>query len=154
MTIVSSIVQWSDNLALGIPEIDGQHQGLIEVINELWNAIVANADPAQVARILDELEQYTRAHFTAEEALMRVAAYPKFREHRQDHRGFIDQVASARAKLARGEFLGLDLLRYLTDWLVKHIQGGDRDYAAFIDGQQRPRSLFARFFGMLRPGRA
>jgi hemerythrin-like metal-binding protein len=151
---VSSVVQWSDSLSLGIPEIDGQHRGLIEVINELWDAIVAKAEPQRIAQILNQLEQYTLAHFTAEEALMRVEGYPKFREHRADHRGFIEQVAMAKAKLGKGEFLGLDLLRYLTDWLVKHIQGGDKDYAAFISERHRPRSVFTRFFGIFRPGRA
>lgn len=151
---MSSVVQWSDSLSLGIPEIDGQHRGLIEVINELWDAIVAKSEPRQIAQILGELEQYTRAHFTAEEALMRVAAYPRFREHRSDHHEFIEQVDMAKAKLARGEFLGLDLLRYLTDWLVKHIQGGDKDYADYIHERQRPKSLLARLFSVLRPARA
>lgn len=151
---MGNVVQWSETLSLGIPEIDGQHQGLLDVINELWDAIVAKADPARIAHILAELEQYTLAHFTAEEALMRVEAYPKFGEHRQEHKNFIGQVAMAKAKLARGEFLGLDLLRYLTDWLVKHIQGGDKDYARFIAARHRPKSIFARFFGLLRPQRA
>ena len=28
---MSAIIQWSDKLSLGIPEIDGQHKGLIDV---------------------------------------------------------------------------------------------------------------------------
>lgn len=149
-----TLVLWSNNLSLGIPEIDGQHQGLLDVINELWNAIVARSAPDVIAHILAELERYTHAHFTAEEALMRVAGYPKFKSHRQDHQSFIAQVTEAKAKLARGEFLGLDLLGYLTEWLVKHIQGGDKDYAVFISEQRRPKSIFSRFFGLLRPARA
>jgi hemerythrin len=132
---------------LGIPEIDLQHQGLLEVINELWGVIVARADVERVARVLDKLEQYTQAHFTAEEALMRVEEYPKFRDHRSEHKEFSNFVASAKAKLQGGEFLGLDLLRFLTEWLVKHIQGGDRDYAKWIADRRRPESIFARFFG-------
>lgn len=148
---MSGIVQWSKKLSLGIPEIDGQHKGLLDVINELWQAIVAKSDAQRIARILDQLEQYTRAHFTAEEALMRVESYPKFREHRSDHQKFISHVSAAKAKLASGEFLGLDLLRYLTEWLVKHIEGGDQDYARFIAEQHRPKSIFARFFSAFRP---
>jgi hemerythrin len=151
---MSKIAQWSSQLSIGIPEIDQQHQGLLDVVNELWDAIVANAEVQRVAHILSELEQYTRAHFTAEEALMRVEDYPRFREHRIEHRNFIDQVAEAKAKLAGGEFLGLDLLHYLTDWLVKHIQGGDRDYARYIAEQHRPKSIFARLFGFLQPRHA
>jgi hemerythrin-like metal-binding protein len=153
-TIVSKIAQWSDQLSLGIPEIDGQHRGLLEIINELWDAIVAKADMQRVTHILNELELYTHAHFTAEEALMRVEDYPSFRAHREEHKRFINQVASAKTKLAGGEFLGLDLLRYLTDWLVKHIQGGDKDYAKFIAEQHHPKSFFARLFGVLRPRQA
>lgn len=148
---MNKVAQWSDQLSLGIPEIDHQHQGLLDVINELWDVIVARADVERVRRILEKLEQYTYAHFTAEEALMRVEDYPKFREHRSEHKDFINHVASAKAKLAGGEFLGLDLLRYLTDWLVRHIQGGDKDYAQWIADRHRPKSIFARFFGMLQP---
>lgn len=143
---MNKVAQWSDQLSLGIPEIDLQHQGLLEVINELWDVIVARADAERVAAILEKLERYTHAHFTAEEALMRVEDYPKFRDHRSEHKEFINFVASAKAKLKSGEFLGLDLLRFLTDWLVKHIQGGDKDYAKWIADRRRPKSIFARFF--------
>lgn len=148
---MNKIAQWSDALSLGIPEIDGQHKGLLDMVNELWEAIVAKAVPQTVEHILRELAHYTQAHFTAEEALMRVESYPRFQEHLAEHQDFIKQVAAAQAGLAQGRFLGLDLLHYLTDWLVKHIQGADRHYARFIAEQHRPKSFFARFFAAFRP---
>lgn len=151
---MNKIAQWSDALVLGIPEIDGQHKGLLDMVNALWEAIVSKAETQKVEQILGELIHYTQAHFTAEEALMRVESYPRFREHRVEHQDFIKQVAAAQAGLAKGQFLGLDLLHYLTDWLVKHIQGGDKHYASFIAEKHRPKSFFARFFAAFRPQHA
>lgn len=148
---MNKIAQWSDALCLGIPEIDGQHEGLLDMVNELWEAIVAKAEPKKVEHILGELAHYTQAHFTAEEALMRVESYPRFQEHLVEHQNFVKEVTAAAARLAQGRFLGLDLLHYLTDWLVKHIQGSDQHYAHFIAEQHRPRSFFARFFAAFRP---
>ena len=95
---MSKVVPWSDALNIGIPEIDSQHQGLVDTINELWEAIVRKAEESDVARILDELQRYVVSHFTAEEALMRVQGYPRFEEHREEHRAFQARIAEARSK--------------------------------------------------------
>jgi len=148
---MSAIIQWSDKLSLGIPEIDGQHKGLIDVINELWHAIVSRKDANYLLGILNKLEQYTFAHFTAEEAVMRVENYPRLRDHYDEHQKFIGHLKGTRAKIENGEEIALELLHFLTDWLVKHIQVSDKDYSNFIAERQRPKSIFARFFGSLRP---
>jgi hemerythrin len=58
---------------------------------------------------------------------------------------------ASRAKIENGEKIALELLHFLTDWLAKHIQVSDRDYSNFIAERQRPKSIFARFFGAMRP---
>jgi hemerythrin-like metal-binding protein len=145
-----TIAEWSDELALGIPEIDGQHKELLKIINELWSAIVANRNEDVLDGVLGELESYTRAHFTAEEVLMRVEKYPRFETHKQLHHAFIDKIAATRAEVSKGKQIELDLLHYLTDWLVKHILGADRDYATFVTQQQRQGDFFGRFFPFLQ----
>lgn len=145
------IIKWSDKLSLGIPEIDGQHKSLIDVINELWDAIVKKKDAERLLGILNKLEQYTFAHFTAEEAVMRVEKYPRLKEHYAEHQKFIGHLSATRSKIEAGEQIALELLNFLTDWLVKHIQVSDKDYSDFIAERQRPKSIFARFFGSMRP---
>lgn len=145
-----TIAEWSDELALGIPEIDGQHKELLKIINELWTAIVANRNEEVLDGVLRELESYTRAHFTAEEVLMRVEKYPPFENHKQLHQAFVDKLANTRNQVSKGKQIELDLLHYLTDWLVKHILCADRDYATFVNQQKRHGDFFARFFPFLQ----
>lgn len=143
---MSTVVQWSERLAMGIPEIDAQHRGLIETINDLWYAIVANSGARGVARILDQLDRYVVEHFGAEEALMREEAYPGLDAHLAQHAHFRDHIVSARRSLDSGIVPSLDLLNYLTDWLATHIQTVDRAYATYLEERQRPHSIFSRFF--------
>ncbi len=151
---MNKVVQWSDALHIGIPEIDCQHQGLVDTINTLWEAIVRQADNAEVSRILDELQRYVVSHFTAEEALMRVQGYPRFEEHREEHGAFQARIARARLALKAGEVPELALLHFLTEWLVKHIQVGDRDYAEFFASRRKSRSVLSRVVAVLTGSRA
>lgn len=151
---MSKVIQWSDSLDIGIPEIDSQHQGLVNTINTLWEAIIHKADAGRVTQILDELQRYVVSHFTAEEALMRVQGYPRFEEHRAEHQVFRQRIQAARQCAESGDLPQLELLRYLTDWLVRHIQGGDRDYADYFESRRRPRSMVSRFVSALTGSRA
>ncbi len=148
---MNGIIQWSNDLSLGIPEIDDQHHELVNIINVLWEAIVIKRDKAAIVPILAKLEHYTQAHFTAEEVLMRVENYPALEAHKVEHQQFVAKLASTRMQAEAGEVIALDLLHYLTDWLVKHIEHSDGDYASYFLAKRRPPSLFARFFGAFSP---
>lgn len=148
---MNEVVQWSDTLRICLPDIDGQHKGMVDVIGELYSAVTARSESQRIAQILNELERHTRFHFSTEEAMMRLEGYRKLHAHRAEHASFSHRLSMAQASLAAGEFPGLDLLRQLTESLVAHIEGGDRDYARFIIRRQRPKSFLARLVGKLLP---
>jgi len=148
---MNGIIQWTDGLALGIPEIDDQHHELVNIINHLWEAIVVRRDERAVLPILEELEHYTVAHFAAEEVLMRVEHYPKLEAHKVEHQDFVARLKDTRAQVEAGKTIALDLLHFLTDWLVKHIEHSDGEYARFFEEKQRPTSMFARLFRAFSP---
>lgn len=148
---MDGIVRWSDALSLGMPDIDGQHKGLLDVIDELWVAVLSKFESQHIARILNELDHHSRTHFSAEEALMRVDGYPNFDDHREDHATFTNHLSMARAKLSAGEFPAVDLLRHLNESMVRHIESHDRDYARFIAERQQAKPLFARLWGDVLP---
>lgn len=142
-------VAWKESYALGLPEIDSQHQELVETMNRLWSCLVVPGRGAEVAEILDELTDYTRTHFVAEETLMRIQNYPRLAEHIAEHQRFVDELTKARESLSRRPEMALQLVRFLHDWLVNHIDKSDRHYADFL-AQARPApGLLARLFGAL-----
>ncbi|KJU82799.1 hemerythrin-like, metal-binding domain protein, partial [Candidatus Magnetobacterium bavaricum] len=63
-------IVWNDNIGLGIREIDDQHKALIDIINNLFDAMSAKRANEILSGIFKELIDYTRYHFSAEEGLM------------------------------------------------------------------------------------
>lgn len=125
------LVQWSDELSVGIEEIDNQHRILVDLLNELHRAIVEHRGSEAAHRILAELLEYTRIHFAVEESLMRILGYPDYEEHRHHHELLINEVQELSQKLEAGKkSVNFELLHFLKMWLTKHIMEEDRQYTS------------------------
>lgn len=150
MASVSPIVGWSDDFALNLPEIDAQHQVLFGLIDELWKAIVARSGRDDQLRLIGDLEDYAVQHFKEEELFMRSTGFPRLAEHKLAHETYVRRIASERASIISGSpTLSLDLLRFLQDWLVDHIQVLDREYARPYEADRKPPAGLGGFFNRL-----
>ncbi len=132
-----SVLRWSDKLNTGIDLMDRQHQRLVELINQLFQAMKDGGDRMLVGQVVDELVDYTVTHFRAEENLMKKHNYPDFEAHCLIHKNFIDQVAGYATKIKTGDRMPpADVYKFLKDWLVGHIEGQDRDgYGMYISNK-------------------
>lgn len=146
MSLRETFVAWSDEYALDLPEIDDQHKVLFEILNSLWAAIVNRAKHEEMVDIINRLEQYTVSHFTAEEVYMRAIGYADFDAHRETHKAFVTRLADEKRLVESGGAPGLDLLKFLRDWLANHILVADKAYAR---ANQEPKSILGRFFKKL-----
>jgi hemerythrin len=147
------IAVWQDAFKLGMPDIDDQHKGLLDLTNQVWNAVVNKAPVREQIRLVEELERYTISHFADEESYLKSIDYPKFEQHKRSHEAFIKRVAEEKANLAARGYLGLDIVHFLTDWLINHILGVDRKYAKFAREQEKPFAMVGRLFLSLLGGR-
>ena len=125
------LVKWDASYDLGVEVIDLQHRRLIDLLNQVWEGIVQRADLDQTLNILEELEEYTVEHFTAEELYMWEINYPGFNAHTRMHREFVARIATEKQAVMNGGQLSLNLLHFLRDWLIKHIIVQDRSYADY-----------------------
>ncbi|WP_051304618.1 bacteriohemerythrin [Chitinilyticum litopenaei] len=125
---MDKLIEWSDELSVGIQEIDEQHKVLVGLLNELHDAIRHRHGSAASAAILNRLADYTRTHFTVEESLMRILGYPDYEEHKGHHEALIAQMQSLQQRLAAGETVTFELLHFLRNWLTNHILEGDKRY--------------------------
>jgi len=141
----SKLVGWNKDYSLGMPELDAQHKMLFDLINQLWRGIVANAEHQAQLKVIEQLEHYTLTHFSAEEEFFAAIRFPAADEHRRAHRAFTRRIATEKQALLNGAQLSLDLLHFLNDWLVNHIQGEDLAYAEYSKRSQE-RSMLGRFF--------
>jgi|GEM_PF-219424 len=142
-TSVKPIMVWSPEYAVGVPEIDDQHQRLFKMINDLNEAMALGRGKDVLDRILAGLVDYTARHFQTEEYYMEKANYPELESHREVHRRLTDKVHEMVDRYKTGEVgLGVELLDFLQDWLKKHILGTDKKYAPYLAGMDLRDSMF------------
>lgn len=119
-------VAWSDALSIGIDVIDMHHRYLIDLINDLYDVVANKLGSRQVARVLKALGEYTKVHFRAEEGMMAHYAYSAIEGQKKSHHRFESKVKEFQEELHSNPLTAqFEMLAYLRDWLVKHIQHED-----------------------------
>lgn len=127
---------WNDSLSVNVPVIDEQHQQLVRLINQLHHAMTAGQGSRVLRETLDGLVDYAQVHFADEERYFDASAYPDSAVHKRQHLDFVERVAEFRQAASMGEpMLSLDLMDFLAEWLVEHIQGTDKSYVPYVTRQ-------------------
>jgi len=129
-----SIIEWSDELSVGIASIDKQHQILIELINSLNTAMAEGEANLRIADILASLTSYTRLHFAYEEKLFEKHGYAETKEHKRQHGELIEQINALKERFESDQSgsIGLEIMQFLKNWLTNHIMKTDKHYSAFL----------------------
>jgi hemerythrin len=131
-------IEWDDTLATGHSLIDTQHKELFGRVNRLLDACADGHGREAVVETLAYLEDYTRKHFSAEEAEMRSHQYPEIETHRRAHLEFIGRVSELRSEIERsgtGTYLVVTTNRAVVDWLLSHVKRLDRGFADWLRQQ-------------------
>jgi hemerythrin len=127
---------WKDEYSVKIAAIDLQHKRLVNMINDLFEAMQAGRGSAKIGSVLDGLVSYARTHFTTEENLLREHGYPELEAHIKTHQNFTAKIADMQRQFKEGRLTSaLTISNFLKDWLVNHIVGTDRHYADFLVGK-------------------
>jgi hemerythrin len=126
-------IEWNDRLSVRVRVIDGQHRELLRIINELHDAMTQGQGAAVLGEIIDGLIHYTNSHFRTEEAYFESSAYPGYAAHKREHQDFVARVTDFKQGFDEGRILlTIDVMDFLGDWLLQHIQGSDAAYAPFV----------------------
>ena len=122
---------WDDKCNTGIEEIDRDHKGLVDLINDLYEAMQDGTGGALLLPIFSALKHYTETHFDREERFMVDCDAPDQARHVQEHRQMMARLADLESRHRRGEAaISLQTLTFLRDWLKNHICVVDRAMAA------------------------
>jgi len=135
-----ALIEWNDGLSVGVAAMDHQHKKLVDMVNRFYDAMHYGKGDELILRTLRELAEYTRTHFTAEEALMRNVRYPHLPGHQELHANLVNQVAILLQNVQAGKTVAsVSIATFLKDWLITHIGKQDREYGRFIGEQQSAR---------------
>ncbi len=133
-TSSGKIVEWSDDLSVNVRTIDEHHMTLINMINELYQAMRQRKTNSVIKEIVDKLLEYTKYHFGYEEKIFDKYKYPDTDSHKKLHRTFEGKIEEFGKGLASGKaIVSSEVIRFLKDWLVKHIMIVDHKYSQFMN---------------------
>ncbi|OGQ78630.1 MAG: hemerythrin [Deltaproteobacteria bacterium RIFOXYA12_FULL_58_15] len=131
-----AIIGWQDAFSVGIEEIDAQHRKLIDIINNLHEAMRDKKAKGILGDIVNEMADYATLHFATEEKYLVAFGYPEIVVHESEHNAFTKKVADLRERLAQGTLvLSLEVITFLRDWLTNHILSSDKKYAPFLNSK-------------------
>lgn len=127
------MLEWNDGLSIHVAEIDAQHQELVDMVNTLHDSMVDGADERILFDIVERMLRYTNVHFGTEETYMAQYAYPETAAHKAEHADFMTKAAQVAAdQRAAKQGLSMEVLNFLGDWLVTHINGSDKRLGEFL----------------------
>lgn len=132
-----ALIIWKEAYSVNIAEIDNQHKKLIELINNLHDAMITGKAKEEMSKILSGLVDYTLYHFATEEKIFDQYDFPGSKAHKKQHNDFIEQVAALQKKHEDGErVLTIDVMNFLRDWLNDHIMGSDKKgYGPYLNSK-------------------
>jgi hemerythrin len=132
-TTTALLFPWKDTYKVNIEVVDSQHRVLVDLINELHQAMMAGTGKEHLSKILANLIAYTKAHFKAEEGLMLTNQYPDFTNHKAEHDRFTKTIMNYQSKFQNNDFgLTVQVMGFLKEWLLKHIMGVDKKYVPHL----------------------
>lgn len=128
------LMEWNAKLGVGVRVIDDDHQKLVGMVNDLYDAMKSAQGKEVLGRVLDGLISYTKTHFGREEQLMSLHHYPGADAHHREHVALATKVLEVQAKFKAGNtaILSMEVMNFLREWLIKHIQVSDQALGQFL----------------------
>ncbi|WP_320169286.1 bacteriohemerythrin [Maridesulfovibrio sp.] len=132
-TSSGKIVEWTDDLSVHVRTIDEHHMTLLDLINKLYSAMRQRSAGKVIGEVTQELLDYTKYHFGYEEKIFHKHGYPETEPHIKLHHYFIQKIADFKDEVDAGKVTAsTEIIRFLKDWLIKHIMVVDAKYTDFM----------------------
>lgn len=118
---------------------DNDHKPLKDIYNRLDRLTGSAIERQELARILSEMYDYSRAQFLREELSMKKVNYTEFASHKKLHMVFIYTVAMYNVNFSNGKPPEIhEILSFITQWWNNHILIADKDFEHFITTSAQP----------------
>lgn len=129
-------ILWREEYSVGIESLDQDHKKLIALLNQFITAYDYAMSESYEREALDDLISYTKYHFSREEKLMEEYDYPDFTAHQAQHKQMFEQVEFFVELYNKKGHDALDeISEFLTNWLINHINGTDKEYSQYLIAQ-------------------
>lgn len=152
-----ALLQWRDELSVGVSALDADHHDLVDLINQLHEALEQHSGAAILGATMSKLRLHVAEHFEREEALMDKVKHPECVEHARQHAATIIKLGELENIARAGdERAARTVLEFLKAWFINHVVGNDLKLREFFRAAgmadvapNDPRSLVVRVAGRL-----
>lgn len=124
------LMQWNEAMSVGVEELDAQHQQLIRLINDAYEAMQVH-DEHRMTVLLDQMGDYAVTHFSTEEKYLEKYGVPEIDSHKFQHTKFNETVKDFKKKLDSRTNLS-KIFVFLSRWLASHIMEVDMQYVPYM----------------------
>jgi len=132
-TVCMGLFSCLGNNMVGCPEMDSDHRTMLEILDQLHEAMIQGRGGELILVTLDRLAEQESAHFGREERLMQECGYPDLERHRELHLEMLQELAVLRCRARAGHMpIAYDTMQTMRRWIAEHINGEDRSAAKYI----------------------
>jgi len=130
------IFPWNNNFATGIEKIDSQHKELVKLLNLLVEHIAYESEAPVLEQVFKQISDYVTFHFAEEEEIwhQHFAGDSWLKWHQQSHIDFASEIQKIQQldSVKSFEVSLLEIVKFLTHWLARHILDSDRRMAKVV----------------------
>jgi len=122
-----ALIEWREEFNTGVSEVDHEHKEIVDLINELHEAMGEDASQDEISRFLGDVFSKISSHFALEETVMRKHNYDEYDDHKSDHEKLLDDLRDIMddAEEDTGKNYKTALAESVHDWFVNHFKTKD-----------------------------
>lgn len=124
------LLQWKPEYSVNENELDSHHKRLFDILNLAYENIINTSEAYSITSVLNELSEYLKHHFSAEERLMGEKGYRFIDAHVAEHRHLSEVIESLRTNPHENSLdAAKELIVILGNWILHHILIEDKKYS-------------------------
>ncbi len=121
-----TFIKWKKEFCTGIPDVDYEHEQLIEQINSVFELIDQHTNTESIVDCLGDIYGSISAHFALEEQMMKKHGYDQYTEHSTDHERLLDDIRDLTDEFESTSRINDDKFKLqLNSWFLGHFQTHD-----------------------------
>jgi hemerythrin len=126
-------LEWLKAFEIGLREIDDDHREMLRIMQDIKAAGEAR-DRKRCARLLDDLVDFSKAHFAREEQILNEIEYPSRDVHEAYHANLLERAGAVKeaCKAIRSNRDFRECCEEIFSFLIDDVIAGDMKIKSFL----------------------
>ncbi|HKK58147.1 MAG TPA: bacteriohemerythrin [Salinivirga sp.] len=123
------LINKNKSLRTGIEELDEQHDRIIDMVNDIFEAFRSKTNRSQIKESLKTLIDYSSWHFSNEERYFEQFGFEEADAHKKSHNGFTSELQKFSKTYDKGRIEKYEeFMLYVKHWIESHFANDDQKY--------------------------